>query len=631
MTDFLAFTIAGIVTGAIYAIASSGLVLTYTTSGVFNVAHGAMGMIAAFLYWQLRFDWQVPAPIAFVLVVFVVSPLMGMTIERVLLRRISKSAVSVWLVVTIGLTVGLMGLATQIWPASTARTLPGFYGSAGVRIGGVQVTWQQIATLAAAIGVAVLLRRLLFHTRVGLAMRAVVDNRGLLALVGASPGRIESMSWAIGGTLAGLAGVLIAPSLQLSAPLLTLLVISAYAAAAVGRLRSLSAAIVGSVGLGLIQSYLIAYLPGSSNYIVEGLRFSVPTLLLFAALLAFPARRLREGWSVQRGPARTVPSLKTSLVAAACFVLVVGVIAQGLSVSGLARLEIGLATALILLSLVPLAGYGGQISLCQMTFAGMGAFAAAKVGGGHDIGGLLVGAAFAAVVGLIVALPAVRLHGLYLALGTMAFAVLADNVFFTDPSVFGFGGAIRMGRLRLPGNDFTGDRAFTVLLAVVFGLGGVGVLALRRSRFGRSLVAMRDSTMACTALGINTTRVKLAVFVVSACMAGIAGGLYAQARTVASANDYAMFQSLPILLILVVQGVDTVAGALAGGLGLVLLAILQTDVASLRNVTYLGTGLAGLGLSRYPEGVLVGIAQQIREAWRSVDMGGRREPAGGLT
>src|SRR6185437_3773272 len=108
----------------------------------------------------------------------------------------------------------------------------------------------QIATLAAALLVAVGLRQLLHHTRIGLAMRAVVDNRSLLGLVGAAPGWTESFSWAVGGTLAGLAGVLIAPSLQLSPPLLTLLVLNAYAAAAVGRLRSLPATVAGSLGLG---------------------------------------------------------------------------------------------------------------------------------------------------------------------------------------------------------------------------------------------------------------------------------------------------------------------------------------------------------------------------------------------
>ena len=613
MSEFLAFTIAGIVTGAIYAIASAGLVITYTTSGVFNIAHGAVGMVAAFLYWQLRFGWNVPAPIAFIAVVFVASPAIGMAAERVLLRRVPRSAVSVWLVVTIGLTVGLMGLATQIWKGSISRAMPGFYGSAGVRIGGVVVTWQQISTLVAALAVAALLRQLLHRARLGLAMRAVVDNRRLLSLDGVPPGRVESLSWALGGGLAGLAGVLIAPSLQLNAQLLTLLVINAYAAAAVGRLRNLPATVAGSMALGLVQSYLVAYLPGSSSYIVEGLRFSVPTVLLFAALLAFPVRRLREGWSAQSGAARRVPGLRGSLMAGAVFVAVVSAVAGMLSGGNLVRLELGIATGLILLSLVPLAGYGGQISLCQMTFAGMGAFAVSRIGHGENPLGLLAGAALAAAVGVLVALPAVRLYGLYLALGTMAFAVMADNMFFGNPHIFGFGGAVPLRRLHLLGLRFDGDRSFTVLLAVVFALGAVGVLALRRSAFGRSLVAMRDSTLACTALGINTTRLKLAVFALSALMAGLAGGLYAEARTVASVNDYAMFQSLPILLVLVVQGVDTVSGALAGGVGLSLLGALQAAVPQLSNVTYLGTGLAGIGLGRYPEGVLVGMAQQVRE------------------
>src|SRR5947209_20392017 len=102
MSAFLAFTIIGIVTGAIYAIAATGLVVTYSTSGIFNIAHGAIGMMMAFTYWELRVHRHWPAPLALVVVLFILAPALGALIERVLIRRLRGATVAQSLVVTVG-------------------------------------------------------------------------------------------------------------------------------------------------------------------------------------------------------------------------------------------------------------------------------------------------------------------------------------------------------------------------------------------------------------------------------------------------------------------------------------------------------------------------------------------------
>src|SRR5947208_4413795 len=116
MTEFLALTITGIVTGAIYAVAASGLVVTYTTSGIFNFAHGAIGMVMAFLYWQLRVHFHWPAPIALFVVLFVLAPLFGALIERILMRNLRGGDTGTSLVITIGLLLAMIGLANVLWP-----------------------------------------------------------------------------------------------------------------------------------------------------------------------------------------------------------------------------------------------------------------------------------------------------------------------------------------------------------------------------------------------------------------------------------------------------------------------------------------------------------------------------------
>jgi branched-chain amino acid transport system permease protein len=299
-------------------------------------------------------------------------------------------------------------------------------------------------------------------------------------------------------------------------------------------------------------------------------------------------------------------------------VLVVGafVLSEVVDDANLLRLGEALALGLIMLSLVPLTGYGGQVSLCQMTFAGLGAFAMVKLGTGGSPLALLGAAGLAAAVGAVVALPALRLQGLYLALATMAFAVMAENLFFSDSRVFGGAGTAPVARMKLPGISFESERAYVMLLAVVFALVGTLVLALRRGPFGRRLAAMKDSPAACATLGLNLTVTKLAVFTFSAAIAGLGGALFGGLRQSAGQTDFIMFQSLPILLLVVIGGVTAVTGALVGGLLLsVLFPVVQETVPSLRDLVFLGTGLAGVSLGRNPDGLAIDVGQRLRRVW----------------
>ena len=610
MKDILAFTIIGIVTGSVYAVAASGLVLTYTTSGIFNFAHGGIGMFMAFTYWELRFNHGWPAPLAIFMVVCVFAPIMGAVIERVLMRNLAGRATGTSLVVTIGLMVMLMGLAQGIW-APEARQFPEFFAGGGFRLAGIFVTTHQVITIVVAGMAAGFFWYLLNRTRTGVAMRAVVDDRNLTSLNGASPARISQLSWALGAALAAVAGILIAPILNLEILNLTLLVVVAYAAAVVGKLKSLPLTFAGAMILGLLQGYSELRFLHTDR--IPGLRGSLPTIMLFAVLLLMPEERLRVGrLTGERGP-RT-PNFAQSVRGGA--VLVVGAVLFSLLLSDadLQRFGQGLALGIVMLSLVMLTGYGGQVSLAQMTFVGMGAFAMARFGAGGNPLGLLMAPLLAAPIGALVALPALRLQGLYLALATMAFGVLAEQMLF--PRSWLFGSSTReVSRLDVFGLSFGSEQAFFILLAVAFAVLGILVLMLRRGRFGRLVSAMRDSPAACTTLGVNLTTTKLGVFALSAAMAGLAGAFYGGLRGSAQTNDFLMFQSLPVLLMAVIGGITTVSGALVGGL---LLGLLQTQEATgpLAGLVFLFTGGAAVSLGRNPHGVAFFISQRF-EALRT--------------
>jgi branched-chain amino acid transport system permease protein len=613
--DLLTFTILGVVTGSIYAVAASGLVVTYTTSGIFNFAHGGIGMMAAFTYWELRVNRSWPAPLALVVVILVLAPLFGALIERVLMRGLTNVSEATKIVVTIGLMLGLIGLANTIWEARD-RQLPEFFGGdRAFELADVVIDWHQVTTIVVALLVAVFLRLLLFNTRIGVAMRAQVDDRNLAALNGGRPGQISMLSWALGSSLAAVAGILLAPILQLNVLILTLLVVNAYAAAMVGRLKSLPLTFVGALLLGLAESYAVRYLPDEGFFedVSRNIRPAIPTLFLFAVLLLLPEMRLRAG-SLIPSPGTRNPSLGMSILGGAAIVAGAWLLSGVFPSNELPRLGEAFALGLVMLSLVPLTGYAGQVSLCSMTFAGLGAYVMVKLGTGDlPVLALLAAAGLAAAVGAVIALPALRLQGLYLALATLAFAVFMDNVFFSDSRVFGSFGTADVPRIELPVVDLEDERTYVMFLAVVFALVSVGVLALRRGRVGRRLAAMRDSPAACATLGLNLTTLKLVVFILSAAIAGLGGALFGGLRGSAGGTDFLMVQSLPILLLAVIGGISAVGGALLGGLLLaVLFPIVSDTFPDLTEFVFLATGLAGVTLGRQPHGLAVQAARQLR-------------------
>lgn len=659
MDEFIVNTVIGLAFGAIYAIASSGLVVTYATSGIFNFAHGAVGMFAAYLYWQFRWEWNWPAPVVIVLVIGVICPIFGILLERIVIRGLRNTMEITKIVVPIALLLLLTGGAAWIWGGTEPETMKRFFGNARIQIGsdesGIFISWHHIIVMIVAMAMAGLLYVVLQKTRMGVTMRAVVDNPELTQLTGGRPNRASAVSWAIGSALAGTAGVLIASLLNanINAFALTLIVVNAYAAAIFGRLRSLTLTFVGSIVIGLAVSYWnwISEV-GSKWRWLSGFRVSIPVVLLFILLILLPHERLR-GAVVTRVKERfRMPSLSKSLIWAGGIVLFFLAAVPVIQRAPATLFSTGLAIGIIALSLVLLTGYAGEINLAPLTFAGIGAIAAQQfdvgisprsefslagiiflvlVGAvvGWSIGllfrksygrlavgvstavfaglglvsalwlegessgiairesisltGIFVVASVCALVGAIIALPALRLRGLYLGLATFAFAVFVSNMIFKQRSTlnlnipwvgdgedFGvnlfWGGGVLIPRPSWLGIDFSNNKAYMVLLAAVFAIIGLGLVFLRRSAFGRQLAAMKDSPAACATLGLDIVRLKLAVFALSSAIAGVGGVFYVGVAGTANEDTFIIFASLPIVLLLVVAGIGYVSGAFAGGI-----------------------------------------------------------------
>jgi branched-chain amino acid transport system permease protein len=622
MSSLLSFTILGVFTGAAYAIAASGLVLTYSTTRVFNIAHGAFGMVMAFVYWDFSQRQGIPAWVSLALVLVVVAPAFGLFVQRFLTRGLGDAPVSVSLVVTVGLFVGLIGLAQQIWPPA-ARSVPQFFNQRGFELGDVFVTYHQLVTILLSALVAGGLFLLLNRTRVGTAMRASVDNPDLLKLYGGKPGLVAALAWAIGTSLAALAGILLTPVIGLDYYELTLLVINAYAAAMLGRLKSLPLTFAGAMSLGILQSYAVAYLPSTGD--LSGLRAVIPTLFLFAVIIAMPQAQLRVG-QVKGIVSAPLPSVQRAVTAGAALVVLVAVLTLSMSASNVLLAGTAATYAMVMLSLVLLTGYGGHVSLAQFTFAGVGALAYAKLDSPNLLG-LLVAALVAAAVGALVALPVLRLTGLYLALSTLAFGVLMDKLVFQASFAFGFNGSLPAERLSILGITISDGGTYVLLMTIVFVAMGIGLLQLRRGRLGRILIAMRDSPAACGTLGLNMRWFRVGLFGLSAGMAGLAGALFAGLRQTISATDFQLLASLPLLLLAVVCGVTSVTGAAIGGVFFMMLPVLQSNYPGLAGLAFVVIGFGAVALGRDPNGLanlLFALGRKVEQkVWPSVS---RRMP-----
>jgi branched-chain amino acid transport system permease protein len=626
MHQFIGFTISGLVTAGIYAIVACGLTLTYTTTGIFNWAHGALVAVGAFVYWQLTVGWGLPSVVGIVVCVGIVGPAVGWVLEVGIMHRLEGTSEATRMVVTLSLLLGLLAVIDWIWPPTTQRLVPPLFAGKVFTVLDQRVPYNDVVVMAAALLVAVALRVLLYRTRSGVEMRATVDDRALATLNGASARRTATRSWAAGSTLAVLAGVLIAPNGPLDATSLALLIVNAYAAAVIGRLRSLPMTFVGAIGLGLLDDYAQGYIGSRQSlagdqYLV-GLVNVLPVIVLFVALQFLPQVRLRGGRTLRVKEVSERPTWTGTVVLA--LVVVAGTIAV---TPLLAPGDLNTSTkvwgiGLVALSLVPLVGYAGRLSVCPLSFAGIGAIVVAHLGRGGSPVAIVWAVLIAGFVGALVSLTALRLSGLYLALATAAFAVMLDNWIFQLPTFTAVlripfthvtlyrhpinlfeGGTLNIRRFHLLGVDLSGDRAYFVFGSIVFALVTVLVVAIRRSDFGLRLIALKDSPVGYATLGLNQRLTTLVIFAISAGIAGLGGAVYGAAIREPSPDVFSFFSGLSILVSVVILGVSSVASALGAGI-FVGGPVLANLFPSLSQLSAVLIGTAGIGLGHNPNGLV---------------------------
>jgi sulfate-transporting ATPase len=572
--SFLQFLIIGLGAGATYALFAQGAVLIYRGSGLVNFAQGAIGTFAAYIaFVDLKGDrgWStLPA----LVVAVVAAGAVSLAFQALILRALRNAAAIVRVIATIGLLGLLQAIVAKRYGASN-QPVDAYLPDEVFDWGGIRVQEERIYLVAITLMVTMGLWAWTRYTRVGLAINASAQNERAVQTLGWSPDRLAALTWTVGGALGGFAAVLAAPLTGLSALTFTIVVtVAGLGAALLGGFHSFPLTLVGGLIIGVGEAMATLYGNDIQDFLnqdlITGLNRTPPFLVIF--LLVVVSGR---GLPLRSHVAVRLPRLGTGevsvrgvlLAAAITFVLLFGLMddqwAQATYIS--------MASAVMILSIVVLTGYAGQISLAQWALAGIGALIAGRfVRADVPIElAIVLGVLLTIPVGLVFAIPALRTRGVNLAVVTLGLGFLVSEVVFANPNYLGnrLDGGTRIGAVKLFGmkvDAFNHPHAWAAVSLIAFVLLALLVANLRRSRTGRRLIAVRTNERAAASLGISVFGVKLYAFAVSAGLAAVAGILLAFRARVITYTEFNVFASINSLGHAVIGGLGYVLGAVFG-------------------------------------------------------------------
>jgi branched-chain amino acid transport system permease protein len=599
----LDYALAGLGLGAIAALSGVGLLITYRATGVFNVAHGAVAMIAAYLFWQLTDGWGMSVWLAAALILLVIAPAFGVALERAVFRPLQRRAATAAesLVATIGLLVLLVGVAFVTWGAP-ARHPKSLFPQRVLHPGSLTVHLDAFSDLAVVLVGTTVLGLVLRMTPLGTQIRAVVDRRDLAELSGVDADRVSAIGWAIGCVFAALTGILLAAQLSLDPFGLTLVVLETFAMPVIAGLTSIPIAIAAGIALGIGQSEMNLWSPGNTSALSvwNALHANLPVVMLLVALLV--RSRLAEAGG-DAGSATTFARRRAAEPSARRMAVQYTVAAIGMFLPltfgdvALRQAQEIPALAIIFVSIVSVTGYSGQISLGQAGYAGLGALFFAKVSTSTpQLVALLVAAIAAGIVGFLTGYPAIRRRGLFLALTTFAVGAFVSRFVFAQPY---FTTNVDVRRPSVFGVSLEGDHAFYLFELTMLAVAFLVMYNLRNGALGRSLVAIRDSEEGARSVGVDVRVLKILIFTVSAMLAGLGGALLAQQAQAFNPTAFdPLAASLPWFAVVVVFGADSAAAAVIGAAFLVLV----NGLTGQDNAYLIPVGLLAAFLGRLPGG-----------------------------
>ena len=561
MNEVIRFALLGLGVGALYAFASQGLIVIYRGTGVLNFSLGATAIAGVFMQWELQQEHGWPFLASAVAGVAWSAFLGGLT-HWVIMRPLRRASSLVRVIATLGVLITIQA-AVVIRYGSNARQVDSWLPTDRLTLwGDVGITVDRLILLGIGILSALLLRLLYRTSQFGLATEAVSESERSAAAVGVSPNRIALINWALGSGIAAVAGILVVPIITLQVTAMTALVLAALAAALVGDFRSFPIATAAGFAIGIGQALVGRF----GNH--EGLGPSLPFLVIILVLvLRGRSLPLRDHY-LEEKPMIGNGRINWAWALFACGAVVFVMVTK--ETKWIDAITVSLGVAIVLLSIVVLTGYAGQLSLAQYSIAGFGAYVAGRLVAVFEIPfllGLVAGVAAAVPLGLIFGLPAVRTRGINLAIVTLGLGTTIELMLFKNRAYTGGVQGTQVGNPDLFGYEIgsINHPARYGIFVLVLAMLAVAVVAnVRRGRSGRRLIAVRTNERAAASLGINVMVAKLFAFSLASAIAALGGIALAFRLSSISYQSFSNFTSITYVGLALLGGVGQLLGAFVG-------------------------------------------------------------------
>ena len=561
MNEVIRFALLGLGVGALYAFASQGLIVIYRGTGVLNFSLGATAIAGVFMQWELQNSAGWP---------FLVSAIggvawaafLGALTHWVVMRPLRRSSSLVRVIATLGVLITIQA-AVVIRYGSNPRQIESWLPTDRLTLwGDVGITADRLILLAigsvSALGLWLLYR----SSQFGLATEAVSESERSAAAIGVSPNRIALINWALGSAIATVAGILVVPIITLQVTAMTGLILAALAAALVGDFRSFPIATAAGFAIGIGQALVGRF--GNQ----EGLGASLPFLVIIVVLvLRGRSLPLRDHY-LQQLPIVGNGRINWAWTLFGCGAVVFVMVTK--ETKWIDAITVSLGVTIVLLSIVVLTGYAGQLSLAQYSIAGFGVYVAGRLVAVFEVPflvGLLAGVAAAVPLGLIFGLPAVRTRGINLAIVTLGLGTTIELMLFKNRNYTGGVQGTQVGNPDLFGYEIGSinhpERYGIFVLAATM-LAVVVVANVRRGRSGRRLIAVRTNERAAAALGINVMVAKLFAFSFASAIAALGGIVLAFRLSSISYQSFSNFNSITYVGLALLGGVGQLLGAFVG-------------------------------------------------------------------
>jgi ABC-type branched-subunit amino acid transport system ATPase component/ABC-type branched-subunit amino acid transport system permease subunit len=606
----------GTIVGLGYGLLSVGLVLIYRTNRIINFAHGQIGAFGAAFFGLAVVKWHIPYWVAFPIALLAAGGC-GAAAEAGVVRRLRNAPRLMSVVATLGVGQFLVVFASLINSTASAGALyPQPTGMPEWSVGALVITKYYSGMLffapLAVLAIAVFLKR---H-RFGLAIRASAANPEAARMSGIFASRMSTLAWMIAGGLSAFTAILTAPGQGFTTAdsFGPELLLRAMTGAVIARMQSLPIALAGGVGLGILEQLLLWNYPTSNQ---------VELVMFIIILLALVFQRQRGGreeekgsWAAVQGM-RPLPARLRELPAvrrigpAVAVAFLVGLVLLPLFISNLhAVTATGMMSfAIVGLSIGVLTGLGGQLTLGQFAVASIGAVVSFQVSsriGDFPLALLYAGIA-AGLVSVLVGIPALRIRGLMLSVTTLGFALVTQAWLLGKSWMLGDG--LDPGKPIVFGKALETGRAYYYFGFVLFLIALLICWNIRRSGFGRLLVAVRDNEENARAFGVRASLVKLQGYLIAGFVAGIGGAAYGHALSSISTASFPADASINVVVMTVLGGVGVLSGPILGAIW-----VLGLPLLNIGNIGLAATKFGILLVILWKPGGLIQLVEPLRNA-----------------